>query len=50
MVIATGASLGLGVAFAKGFAEPDVRVVLAARRADNLEQTAASSTPLANRA
>jgi NAD(P)-dependent dehydrogenase (short-subunit alcohol dehydrogenase family) len=40
VVIVTGASSGLGVAFAKGFAEAGARVVLAARRADKLEQTA----------
>ena len=41
VVIVTGASSGLGVAFAKGFAEAGARVVLAARRADKLEKTAA---------
>ncbi|MGA9869793.1 MAG: SDR family oxidoreductase [Rhodococcus sp. (in: high G+C Gram-positive bacteria)] len=40
VVVVTGASSGLGVAFAKGFAEAGARVVLAARRADKLEQTA----------
>ena len=39
VVIVTGASSGLGVAFAKGFAEAGARVVLAARRADKLGQT-----------
>ncbi|KSZ56031.1 short-chain dehydrogenase [Rhodococcus pyridinivorans KG-16] len=41
VVIVTGASSGLGVAFAKGFVEAGARVVLAARRADKLEETAA---------
>ncbi|ETD33289.1 SDR family NAD(P)-dependent oxidoreductase [Williamsia sp. D3] len=41
VVIVAGASSGLGVAFAKGFAEAGARVVLAARRADKLEETAA---------
>jgi NAD(P)-dependent dehydrogenase (short-subunit alcohol dehydrogenase family) len=40
VVIVTGASSGLGVAFAKAFAEAGAKVVLAARRADKLEQTA----------
>jgi hypothetical protein len=39
IVIVTGASSGLGVAYAKGFAEAGARVVLAARRSDKLEQT-----------
>jgi len=41
VVIVTGASSGLGVAFAKAFAEAGARVVLAARRADKLQDTAA---------
>jgi NAD(P)-dependent dehydrogenase (short-subunit alcohol dehydrogenase family) len=41
VVIVTGASSGLGVAFARGVAEAGADVVLAARRADRLEQTAA---------
>ncbi|MCW2514714.1 MAG: 3-oxoacyl-[acyl-carrier protein] reductase, partial [Mycobacterium sp.] len=39
VVIVTGASSGLGVAYAKGFAEAGARVVLGARRIDKLEQT-----------
>jgi NAD(P)-dependent dehydrogenase (short-subunit alcohol dehydrogenase family) len=42
VVIITGASSGLGVAFAIGVAEAGADVVVAARRADRLEQTAAS--------
>lgn len=41
VVIVTGASSGLGVAFAKAFAEAGADVVLAARRVDKLAQTAA---------
>ncbi|QDQ98737.1 SDR family NAD(P)-dependent oxidoreductase [Tomitella fengzijianii] len=40
VAIVTGASSGLGVAFARGFAEAGADVVLAARRADKLEDTA----------
>ncbi|MEU5841558.1 3-oxoacyl-ACP reductase family protein [Rhodococcus sp. NPDC047139] len=40
VAIVTGASSGLGVAFARGFAEAGADVVLAARRVDRLEQTA----------
>jgi NAD(P)-dependent dehydrogenase (short-subunit alcohol dehydrogenase family) len=38
-VIVTGASSGLGVAFAKGFAEAGADVVIGARRADRLTET-----------
>ncbi|MGV0837339.1 SDR family NAD(P)-dependent oxidoreductase [Mycolicibacterium thermoresistibile] len=40
VVIITGASAGLGVAFAQACAEAGADVVLAARRADRLQQTA----------
>jgi NAD(P)-dependent dehydrogenase (short-subunit alcohol dehydrogenase family) len=41
VVIVTGASSGLGVSFAQAFAEAGADVVLAARRADKLQHTAA---------
>jgi NAD(P)-dependent dehydrogenase (short-subunit alcohol dehydrogenase family) len=41
VVIVTGASSGLGVSFAKAFAEAGADVVLAARRTDRLQETAA---------
>src|SRR3954452_11628229 len=40
VAIVTGASSGLSVAFAQGLAESGADVVLGARRADRLEQTA----------
>ncbi|MDT0201059.1 3-oxoacyl-ACP reductase family protein [Nocardioides sp. AE5] len=40
VAIVTGASSGLGVAFAQGFAEAGADVVLGARRVDRLEETA----------
>jgi NAD(P)-dependent dehydrogenase (short-subunit alcohol dehydrogenase family) len=41
VAVVTGASSGLGVAFARAFAEAGADVVLAARRHDRLQQTAA---------
>ncbi|HNP55688.1 MAG TPA: SDR family oxidoreductase [Gordonia sp. (in: high G+C Gram-positive bacteria)] len=45
VVIVTGASSGLGVAFATAFAEAGADVVLAARRVDRLAQTAEAIAP-----
>ena len=41
VVIVTGASSGLGVSFAQGFAEAGADLVLGARRVDRMSQTAA---------
>jgi NAD(P)-dependent dehydrogenase (short-subunit alcohol dehydrogenase family) len=41
VAIVTGSSAGLGVAFARAFAEAGADVVLAARRTDRLQETAA---------
>ncbi|MGU3502353.1 SDR family NAD(P)-dependent oxidoreductase [Mycobacterium sp. C31M] len=50
VVIVTGASSGLGVAFARGFAEAGAELVLAARRTDKLNATAALVTDAGRRA
>ena len=50
VVIVTGASSGLGVAFARGFAEAGADVVLAARRRSKLDDTAALVTAAGRRA
>jgi len=50
VVIVTGASSGLGVAFARGFAEAGADVVLAARRRSELDDTAALVTAAGRRA
>jgi len=50
VVVITGASSGLGVAFAQACAEAGADVVLAARRVDGLEQTAELVRDLGRRA
>ncbi|MCZ4580928.1 SDR family NAD(P)-dependent oxidoreductase [Gordonia amicalis] len=50
VVIVTGASSGLGVSFARGFAEAGADVVLAARRAEKLADTAAAVEALGRKA
>src|SRR5947208_3350976 len=50
VAIVTGASSGLGVAFARGFAEAGADVALGARRADRLEDTKAMVEGLGRRA
>ncbi|MFC9982110.1 SDR family NAD(P)-dependent oxidoreductase [Gordonia sp. NPDC127522] len=50
VVIVTGASSGLGVSFARGFAEAGADVVLAARRAEKLAATAAAVEELGRKA
>ena len=50
VVIVTGASSGLGVSFARGFAEAGADVVLAARRAEKLADTAAAVEELGRKA
>ncbi|NDZ94168.1 SDR family oxidoreductase [Streptomyces sp. SID6673] len=50
VVVVTGASSGLGVSFATGFAEAGADIVLAARRAERLADTAAKVEALGRRA
>ena len=46
VAVVTGASSGLGVAFATGFADAGADVVLAARRVDRLANTAQAIAPV----
>jgi NAD(P)-dependent dehydrogenase (short-subunit alcohol dehydrogenase family) len=50
VAVVTGASSGLGVAFARGLAEAGADVALGARRVDKLEQTKALVSSLGRRA
>ena len=50
VALVTGASSGLGVAFARGLAEAGADVAVAARRADRLEETRAEVEGLGRRA
>ena len=50
VALVTGASSGLGVAFAKALAEAGADVAVAARRADRLEQTRAQIEELGRKA
>jgi NAD(P)-dependent dehydrogenase (short-subunit alcohol dehydrogenase family) len=50
VAVVTGASSGLGVAFARGLAEAGADVALGARRVDKLEQTKAMVASLGRRA
>jgi NAD(P)-dependent dehydrogenase (short-subunit alcohol dehydrogenase family) len=50
VAVVTGASSGLGVAFARGLAEAGADVVLGARRVERLEETKAMVTSLGRRA